>query len=154
MWCVSGASHDSPRNPNVHILGPRRFKHHQNSTRRPPREGQKENCGGRGKQKREILGLPPFGPHLRSLHPPGPTFAWASLLRIHSPFRGPDPAPNVVLANLGLAKDGKTRWPNFALAKDGNARLRVVLSIFVTPRWGLPHAFLAHLIAHWRAGPH
>ena len=33
-----GASHDSPRTPNVHISGPRRFKHHQNSTKGPPRE--------------------------------------------------------------------------------------------------------------------
>ena len=36
----------SPRTPNVHIPGPQRFKHPQNST-----EG-----GGTGKQKREILG--------------------------------------------------------------------------------------------------
>ena len=41
--------------------GSRRFKHHQNSTRRLPGEGRnKENCGGRVKN-REILGLPPFG---------------------------------------------------------------------------------------------
>ena len=33
-----GLAHDSPRTPNVHISGPLRFKHHQNSTRRPPRE--------------------------------------------------------------------------------------------------------------------
>ena len=45
------ASHDNPRTPNVHISG----KHHQ-------REGEKnDNCGGRGKKKREILGPPPFG---------------------------------------------------------------------------------------------
>ena len=50
---AAGASHDSPRTPNVNISGPRRFKHHQNSTRR---EGKKENCGGRGKN--EILGGP------------------------------------------------------------------------------------------------
>ena len=123
MWCVSGASHDSPRNPTVHILVPRRSKHHQNSTRRPPREGrQKENCGGRGKQKREILGLPPFGPHLRGLQPSGPAFAWASPLRIHSPFRGPDPASIVVLANLGLAKVGVGQcqswcWPKMVWPK-------------------------------------
>ena len=36
-----GASHDSPRTPNVHISGPGASKHHQNSTKRPPREGRK-----------------------------------------------------------------------------------------------------------------
>ena len=40
----------------------RRFKHHQNSTRRQtPRETEKNEMeAGEGK-KREILGLPPFG---------------------------------------------------------------------------------------------
>ena len=39
-------------------------KHHQNSTRRPLREGRKkETCGGRGK-KREILGGPAEGGRL------------------------------------------------------------------------------------------
>ena len=33
---AAGVSHDNQRTPNVHISGPRRFKHHQNSTRRPP----------------------------------------------------------------------------------------------------------------------
>ena len=51
FW-AAGASHDSPRTPNVHISGPRRFKHHQNFTKRPPREGRKkEKCGRRGKKK-------------------------------------------------------------------------------------------------------
>ena len=37
-------------------------KHHQNSTRRPPREGRKnENCGGRRDKKSEILGGPGGG---------------------------------------------------------------------------------------------
>ena len=41
----------------MHIRGSRRFKHHQNSTGRPPREGRKkEKCEGRGKKKRENLG--------------------------------------------------------------------------------------------------
>ena len=54
---VVGASHE-----NVHISGPRRFKHHQNSTRRPPkREEKNEFCVGRGKKKRGISGAPPFG---------------------------------------------------------------------------------------------
>ena len=42
----------------------RRFKHHPNSTKGPQREGEKkENCGGRGQKKREILGTHPSGHH-------------------------------------------------------------------------------------------
>ena len=60
---TAGASHDSPRTPNVHISGTWRFKHHQNSTKRPPRERtKKEKCGGKGGKKSDILGPPPFGP--------------------------------------------------------------------------------------------
>ena len=55
-----GLAHDSPRTPNVHISGPLRFKHHQNSTRRHP-ETHNENGGRKGKKKREMLGPPPFG---------------------------------------------------------------------------------------------
>ena len=58
---------------------PDRFKHHRNSTRRPPRERHKknENGGGRGKKKREIWaphpsGPTPFGTHTFSGF--GPTF--------------------------------------------------------------------------------
>ena len=41
---------------------PRRFKHHQNSTRRTPRERRKnEISGGREKKKSEILGGPGEG---------------------------------------------------------------------------------------------
>ena len=62
-----------------------RFKHHQNSTKRRPRERRKkENCGGKGKKARNF-GLPPFGagttlrggPHPSGRAPPfgaGPTF--------------------------------------------------------------------------------
>ena len=72
----------------------RRFKHHPNSTKGPQREGEKkENCGGRGQKKREILGThpsvhhpfgaPPFrGPTLR-----GPTFSGFGL----PPFGAPGP---------------------------------------------------------------
>ena len=55
--------------PKVHISGPRRFKHHQNSTRRPPREGRmNEMRAGEGKKARN------FGPHLR-----GPTLRGSTL---------------------------------------------------------------------------
>ena len=47
--------------------GPRASKHHQNSTRRPPRERKKnEHCGGRGKKKARNFGPPKF-----RLHPSG-----------------------------------------------------------------------------------
>ena len=68
-----GLAHDSPRTPNVHIWAPRRFKHHQNSTKKTKREWEKnENCGGRGKKKREILGPHPLGPHPSGPHRSGP----------------------------------------------------------------------------------
>ena len=44
--------------PNVHIRGSRRFKHHQNSTRRHPERDKKERTW---RKKREILGPSPFG---------------------------------------------------------------------------------------------
>ena len=52
-WCCCG-----PRTPNVHIGGSRRFKHHQNSTKRHPERQKERNGGGRRKKKREILGGP------------------------------------------------------------------------------------------------
>ena len=61
--------HDTPRTPNVHISGHRRFKHHQNSTEGPPREGGKnENCGGRGNKKTRNFGPPTLR---------GPTLLWS-----------------------------------------------------------------------------
>ena len=59
---AAGASHDSPRTPNVHISGPHRFKHHQNSTKGPQEsERRKKIVAEEGKKKREILGPTPFG---------------------------------------------------------------------------------------------
>ena len=47
----------------MHILGPRRFKHHQNSTRRHLERQKKksEMVAGEGKKKSEILGGPAEG---------------------------------------------------------------------------------------------
>ena len=54
---------EAPAAPNVHVSGPRRFKHHQNSTRRHPRETQQERKWGREREKKsEILGGPVEGP--------------------------------------------------------------------------------------------
>ena len=76
-----GLAHDSPRTPNVHISGPRRFKHHQNSTRKPPeREEKNEFCGGTGKNKARNFGPPTLRPPtVRTPHPSGaPLFlGWA-----------------------------------------------------------------------------
>ena len=45
--------HTKAREPKRAHLNAPAFKHHQNSTRRPPREGRKkENCGGRGTKER------------------------------------------------------------------------------------------------------
>ena len=46
-----GLVHDSPRTPNVHTSGARRFKHHQKFHEKTPRERKKkEHCGG-GRKK-------------------------------------------------------------------------------------------------------
>ena len=70
-------SHDSPRTPNVRISVPRRFKHHQNSTRRhPERHKKSEMVAGEGKKKARNFGPstlpgprpsgpPPFAPTVR-----------------------------------------------------------------------------------------
>ena len=70
------ALHDSPN-----ISGPRRFKHHQNSTKGPPKRGRKEeHCGGRGEKTRNF-GLPTLlGPILQGAQrgpprPPSPLVA-------------------------------------------------------------------------------
>ena len=89
-------AHDSPRTPNVHIRAPRRFKHHQNSTRRPPERHKKsEMVAGEGKKRAKFwlphpfgpppfgpppfgpptLRAPPFEPHPSGPHPPGLCFS-------------------------------------------------------------------------------
>ena len=80
--------HDSPRTPNVHKSRPRNFKHHQNSTRRPPREKKMKIVAGEGK-KREIFGPPT----LRSptLRPPS-FWVWAFLSRSSPPHFGTHPS--------------------------------------------------------------
>ena len=93
-----GLAHDSPRIPNVHISGPRRFKHHRNSTQGPPRERRKkENCGGRGKKKTRNFGPPTlWGP---TLAPPfgappfeAPPFGAPPFLGLGSHPSGPHPS--------------------------------------------------------------
>ena len=79
VFSKAGASHDSPESPNVHMSG----KHHQNSTKGPPRQGEKnEKCGPQDREKRmksvagesEILG----GVQLRGEGGGGPAEGWSS----------------------------------------------------------------------------
>ena len=58
--------------PNVHISGSRRFKHHQNSTKRPPREREerKKTVAGEGKKARNF-GPPTLRAHHSGLHSSG-----------------------------------------------------------------------------------
>ena len=86
-----------------------------NTTKIPrenPRERRKnEISGGREKKKREILGLPPFGPHLsapsiRAPNPSGRTFSGLA----PTPS---GPPPKTKLAKCGLAKFGQQKMAKF-----------------------------------------
>ena len=67
-----GLAHDSPRTPNVHISGPRRFKHHQNSTKGPQeRERRKKIVAEEGKKSGKCWAPHPSGLHPSGLHPSG-----------------------------------------------------------------------------------
>ena len=118
-----GLAHDSPRTPNAHISGPRRFKHHQNSTKEPQeRERRKKIVAGRGKKKREIL--PPFDPsrpHLR-----GPTFSsfWPPPFG-RPTLRGPTLCrPKIQHPKLAEVEIGRSRnWPKSKLAEVELAKL-------------------------------
>ena len=75
---AAGVSHDNPRTPNVQISGSRRFKHHQNSTRRHPKRQKEQNGGGREKSAKFWASLP-FGAPPRKMgaqrNPPHPFFS-------------------------------------------------------------------------------
>ena len=66
------------KSPNAHFGCTSALNRAQNSTRRPPREGRKnENCGGRGGKKRDNLGPPNRrAPHTSTSHPFSPTQVW------------------------------------------------------------------------------
>ena len=57
---LNGA-HDSPRTPNVHISGPRRFKHHQNSTKEPQERERRKKIVGEGKKSAKFWAPHPSG---------------------------------------------------------------------------------------------
>ena len=73
--CCGEAVHDSPRTPNVHISGPRCFKHHQNSTKRPQEKEERKLWREEGKKRANFWAPHPSGPH-----PSGPTHLGSTLL--------------------------------------------------------------------------
>ena len=114
-WCVLAGTLKCARlgSPNVHISGPPRFKH-----QKTPREGRKkENCGGRGEKKLEILGPHPSGPH-----PSGPCFCppwgtggreredWPSRKNLYDIFLGLSRKKGLVgPSRIGLSRIGPSR---------------------------------------------
>ena len=61
---AAGASHDNQRTPNAHIWASRCFKHHQNSTRKPPeREERMKFPAGESKKSAIFRASHPSGPH-------------------------------------------------------------------------------------------
>ena len=105
----------------MHISGPGASKHHQNSTRRHPERHKSENGGGRGKKKREILGLPPF-----QASPSGPHFSGRGLKGVSPPLCGgigqKTKTPILAKNRFGQSRPPKI-WPKFCgqlrLAKVG-----------------------------------
>ena len=133
---AAGASHDNPRTPNVHIEGSRRFKHHQNSSRTLPREGQKERKWEWERvKKREMLG----SPTLRGPTPGGPIFSGVGP-HLLGPHRDTHPDP-IGLAKIGLARIGQIRMAKTGLAK-------VVQSLCA--RSTFRHVLPVHLPRHLR----
>ena len=115
---AAGASHDSPRTPNVHISGPRRFKHHQNSTKKTKRESklwrEREKKSAkfwaptlRGSTLPHPSGPHPSGPHPLGPHPLGPHHDTKNIGQKNG------------LAKIGLAKIGQIRMAKTGLAKVG-----------------------------------
>ena len=87
------ASHESPTTPNVHIRGSRRFKHHQNSTRRPPEREKKNENEGREKEKNAKFWAPhPSGQHPSGPHPSGPHSSLPHLFWVRPHPSGPHPS--------------------------------------------------------------
>ena len=64
----SNFSHDNPRTPNVNISG-RRFKYHQNSTRRPQEREERKKIVAREGKTNAKFGAPTLrGPTIRAPH--------------------------------------------------------------------------------------
>ena len=109
----AGASHDSPRPHTCTCQGPGLQKHHQNSTKGPPRE--RERKLWRKGKKREILGPPPFGappfgaplclPKTKDGRVGGGDFG-LSRTNLFESNKGP-----VGLSRMGLTRINTLAWP-------------------------------------------
>ena len=102
LWGRWGFTQQPENSKRAHL----RFKHHQNSTWRPPSERRKNELSGGREKKREILGPPhfgPFGPPTPSgpqpLRPPNPSAP--------PPLRPPPPDPPTTRP----AGTKKKNWP-------------------------------------------
>ena len=133
---AAGATHDNPRTPNVHISGPRRFKHHQNSTKGPQeRERRKKIVAGGGKKERNF-GPPTLRGHPSGPHPSGPPPFWAPPPFEAPPFwapllgsppflglglhpSGPHPSRPHTMSSQNLTSKNwpKSNWPKSKLAE-------------------------------------
>ena len=126
-----GLAHDSPRTPNVHISGPRRFKHHQNSTQgSQEREKEERKLWRRSEKKARNFGLPTLR---------GPTLRSATFSRFGPPPFGAHPsrAPHFVVpkfniqklaeielaeVEIGRSRIGRTRKKELAEVEIGRSR--------------------------------
>ena len=113
--------HDNPRTPNVHISGPRRFKHHQNSTRRHPLRHKKSEMVAGGEKKKRNFGPPTLRgrpwPHPSGPHPSGTDFFWVWA----PPFGAQD--PEMDWPNLDWPKLVKSGWPKWDWPKSVSSPL-------------------------------
>ena len=114
-----GLAHDSPRTPNVHISGPRRFKLHQNSTKGPPRGKNERKLWREREKKREILGPPPFGappfrapPFLAPPSPRGPTLRGPTFLSLGPSLFGAPPFFALPLGAPPFGPHSRDRQPH------------------------------------------
>ena len=117
-----------PENSKRAHLRPWRFKTPPKFHEKTPRETQKErNGGGRGKKKREILGLPPFGAPPFGAPPFGAGLAEVGQLRLAK-------VGQIFLAKVGLAKVGIGQSRPIRMAKVGLAKV------------GLSHCMLGSIV--------
>ena len=118
-----------PESPNVHISGPRRFKHHQNSTQGPQeRERRMKIVAEEGKRSAKFWASTLRAPHPSGLHPSvlqpsGPTLRGPTITRFGPPPFGAHPSkapvvPKFNIPKLAEVEIGRSRnWPKSKLAE-------------------------------------
>ena len=141
-WSQVDGPHDSLRTPNVHISGFGRFKHHQNSTRRPQEREERKKIVAPHPSRPTLRGPTlrgPFflgsGPHPSGAHVSGfeaPLPFWAP-----EDHRPPEPAPHPNRPPLPppshhhptfktwFGQSWLVFWPKLVLAKFGLAKVGV-----------------------------